>query len=118
MSTCRRSLAAPEIDLASLYENGLPDFVELDGVARTWRNLGDGRFDVSRPMATAPAGLHLGDPGVQLLDADGDGRIDLVTTTGPFAGYLPVGAEVVGTSRTSSRTPSRRRSPSTTPTCA
>ena len=48
---------------------------------RYWRNLGGGRFDRPREMREAPAGLRLADPGVQLIDADGDGRIDLLVTT-------------------------------------
>ena len=33
--------------------------------------------------------MRLGDPGVQLLDADGDGRADLMVTTGRDVGLLP-----------------------------
>src|SRR5690606_12826917 len=73
------SLGHPALELADLFGRGLPDLVELSpGVARYWRNLGAGRFDLPRPMKDAPAGLWLGEPGVQLLDADGDGRIDLM----------------------------------------
>ncbi len=86
----RRSLAAPELELADLSGDGLPDVVEIDGSIRYWRNLGGGEFDDPRPMAGSPAGLSLADPGVQLMDADGDGRIDLATFDAPSSGYFPL----------------------------
>lgn len=66
------SLARPEYELADLSGNGLPDIIEMNGRVRYWRNLGYGKFDLPRPMHDAPAGLALADPGVQLIDADGD----------------------------------------------
>ena len=70
---------------------GLPDVVQLDRhTARYWRNLGGGRFDRPRDLADAPAGLALADTGVQLVDADGDGRADLLVTAGGDAGYFPL----------------------------
>jgi hypothetical protein len=41
-------------------------------------------------MRDSPAGLNLAGAGVQLLDADGDGRADLLTTTDELAGYFPL----------------------------
>ncbi len=79
-----------DLELADLFGNGLPDVLELNGTARYWRNLGDGRFDLSRPMREAPAGLTLAEPGVQLLDADGDGRIDLMASQNGLSGYFPL----------------------------
>src|SRR5262249_44429530 len=38
------SLADPSFELVDVFGRGLPDIVELNGVARYWRNLGDGRF--------------------------------------------------------------------------
>jgi len=73
-----RSLGNPDIELADLFGNGLPDILEMNGTVRYWRNLGHGQFALPQEMKTAPAGLQLGDPGVQLMDADGDGRIDLI----------------------------------------
>ncbi|MDT4331860.1 SpvB/TcaC N-terminal domain-containing protein [Methylomonas sp. MED-D] len=84
------SLAHPEYELADLFGNGLPDIVQLNGTARYWRNLGDGRFAEPRPMADAPAGLNLGQAGVQLIDADGDGRIDLLVHRDNLSGYFPL----------------------------
>ena len=85
-----RSLASPDIELADLFGNGLPDVLEMNGTVRYWRNLGGGEFDLPRQMREAPAGLHLADRGVQLIDADGDGRIDLMVTTEGLAGYYPL----------------------------
>jgi Salmonella virulence plasmid 65kDa B protein/FG-GAP-like repeat len=84
------SLARPEYELADLFGNGLPDILEMNGTVRYWRNLGNGRFDRPREMKDAPAGLQLADPGVQLIDADGDGRIDLLVTTLGLSGYFPL----------------------------
>ena len=88
-----RSLASPDLELADLFGNGLPDVLEMNGTVRYWRNLGDGRFDLPRFMRDAPAGLSLADPGVQLIDADGDGRIDLLVTANNnngLSGYFPL----------------------------
>lgn len=85
-----RSLANRDLELADLFGNGLPDIVELNGSARYWRNLGNARFDLPRPMREAPAGLSLADAGVQLLDADGDGRIDLMASPNGLSGYFPL----------------------------
>jgi RHS repeat-associated protein len=85
-----RSVANPDLELADLFGNGLPDVLEMGGTVRYWRNLGDGRFDLPRPMTEAPAGLTLANPGVQLIDADGDGRIDLLTSSNGLSGYFPL----------------------------
>ncbi len=84
------SLARPEYELADLFGNGLPDILEMNGSVRYWRNLGDGRFDRPRVMTEAPADLQLADPGVQLIDADGDGRIDLLVHRDGLSGYFPL----------------------------
>jgi RHS repeat-associated protein len=86
-----RSLAAPDHELGDLTGDGLPDILQMNGVVRYWRNLGGGRFDRPREMATAPAGVSLEDPGVQLIDANGDGRLDLLVTTERLSGYFPMG---------------------------
>ena len=84
------SLARPEYELADLVGNGLPDVLEMNGTVRYWRNLGGGRFDRPRNMREAPGGVGLADPGVRLLDANGDGRLDLLVTNGTLAGYFPL----------------------------
>jgi len=88
-----RSLANPDLELIDLFGNGLPDFVEMNGTVRYWRNLGNGRFDLPRFMQDAPAGLALADAGVQFIDANGNGRTDLLVTTSAMSGYFPLGSD-------------------------
>jgi RHS repeat-associated protein len=85
-----RSLGHPEYELVDLYGNGLPTVLEFNEQVRYWRNRGGGRFDLPRTMETAPAGVHLGEPGVQLLDANGNGRADLMVIDGLRDGYFPL----------------------------
>lgn len=85
-----RSLANPDLELVDLFGNGLPDILEMNGTVRYWRNLGNGKFDLPHSMRDAPAGLALADSGVQLIDADGDGRTDLLVTTPGLSGYFPL----------------------------
>jgi RHS repeat-associated protein len=85
-----RSLASPDLELADLFGRGLPDILEMNGSVRYWRNLGGGRFDRPREMKDAPAGVGLADPGVQMIDANGDGRLDLLVTNGVTSGYYPL----------------------------
>jgi hypothetical protein len=75
-----RSLAHPEYELVDLFGSGLPAVLEINEQVRYWRNLGGGQFDLMQTMTTAPAGVRLSAPGVQLLDADGNGRADLMVT--------------------------------------
>jgi RHS repeat-associated protein len=84
------SLSRPDYELADLTGDGLPDVLQMHGTARYWRNIGGGQFDRPQTMREAPAGLALADPGVQLMDADGDGRIDLVVSRDGLAGYYPL----------------------------
>ena len=84
------SLSNPDLELVDLFGRGLPDILELSGTARYWRNLGNGRFDLPRQFAEVPATWRLSDAGVQMLDANGDGRADLLVTTGDGAGYWPL----------------------------
>ncbi len=84
------SLGNPELELVDLFGHGLPDIIELGGNVRYWRNLGQGRFDMPRNFADVPSTWNLSDAGVQLLDANGDGRADLLVTAGDMAGYYPL----------------------------
>jgi RHS repeat-associated protein len=84
------SLARPDYELVDLFGNGLPDVLQMNGTVRYWRNLGDGKFDLPREMSEAPAGLALADPGVQIVDANGDGRADLMVTSQDLTGYYPM----------------------------
>ncbi|WP_235025461.1 FG-GAP repeat domain-containing protein [Caballeronia terrestris] len=85
-----RSLGHPDFELADLFGRGLPDVVQIGDTTRYWRNLGDGRFDVPRPIDGLPPGVRLGDRGVQLADFDGDGHIDLLMSGARFNGYVPL----------------------------
>jgi Salmonella virulence plasmid 65kDa B protein len=100
-----RSLAHPDFELADVFGRGLPDVVQIGDTARYWRNLGNGRLDVPRPIEHLPAGVRLGDPGVQLADANGDGHIDLVISGGRVNGYLPLRFPVTKRPGISSNTP-------------
>ena len=84
------SLANRNLELVDLFGSGLPDILEMNGVVRYWRNLGDGRFDRPRMMRDAPAGLAFAAPGVQIVDANGDGRSDLLITQETLSGYFPL----------------------------
>jgi hypothetical protein len=50
------SLAKPDFELVDLKSDGLPDFSEMNGSVRYWRNLGGGRFAQPRFTRDAPAG--------------------------------------------------------------
>jgi hypothetical protein len=84
------SLGHSDYELVDLFGNGLPTVVEFNGQVRFWRNRGNGRFDLVRTMETAPAGVRLSEPGVQLLDANGNGRADLMVIDAVRGGYFPL----------------------------
>lgn len=84
------SLAHPDYELADLFGNGLPAILQMNGSVRYWRNLGQGQFALPHEMEDAPAGVRLADSGVQIIDANGDGRIDLLVTTRDLSGYYPL----------------------------
>lgn len=94
-----RSLAHPDFELADLFGRGLPVVVQIGDTARYWRNLGGGRFDAPGPIEHLPSGVRLGDAGVQLADADGDGHIDMVVSGAPFSGYVPLTVSDRGAAR-------------------
>jgi hypothetical protein len=82
------SLSEPGFELVDLDGNGLPDLLQLNGVARYWTNKGNGKFSPPRDLNIAPS-VQLGMPGVQFIDANGDGRTDLLVNNGIVAGYFP-----------------------------
>jgi RHS repeat-associated protein len=83
-------LSDPTLALVDLRGVGLPDVVELGAVKRYWSNAGNGRLELPRTLGDAPP-FSLADAGVRLMDADGDGRPDLVVTgSGGPAGYFPM----------------------------
>lgn len=81
-------LGSNNIELVDLTGDGLPDILQLDGIARWWKNKGKGEFETSRLMHDAPAGLHLEDFDVQMIDANGDGRADLLVNKSELCGYF------------------------------
>jgi hypothetical protein len=83
-----KSLADPDFEMVDLFGNGLPDIVQMNGVAQFWRNLGGGLFDTPRTMAEVPAGVRLADSGVQFADMNGNGRADLLVLS--LGGYFPL----------------------------
>ncbi|HYJ88406.1 MAG TPA: SpvB/TcaC N-terminal domain-containing protein, partial [Pyrinomonadaceae bacterium] len=84
-----QSLSGRNIEFVDLHGNGLPDLIEMNEAVRYWRNLGNGQFDWPRTMANAPP-HRLGDSGVRFIDANGDGRADLLVTAAPLNGYYPM----------------------------
>ncbi|MFK4067209.1 SpvB/TcaC N-terminal domain-containing protein [Streptomyces sp. NPDC029674] len=87
------SLGSPVLALVDLRGSGLPDVVELGpAAARVWRNAGGGRFELPRALAEVPP-CSLADPGVRFLDANGDGRPDLLVSERAARGG-PTGAGV------------------------
>jgi len=84
------SLADENHELVDLFGKGLPDILEMSREhVRYWRNLGALRFDEPRPMTNGPA-VALNDPGVQIIDANGDARADVVVTSPGLSGYFPM----------------------------
>jgi RHS repeat-associated protein len=84
------SLVDKSLELVDLFGAGLPDILEMNGTVRYWRNTGQGQFALPHQMDEAPAGVGLADAGVQILDANGDGRADLLVTTQAISGYYPL----------------------------
>jgi len=85
-----RSLANPDMEFVDLFGNGLPDIIQMNGTIRYWRNLGKGRFDIPRLMKNSPGGLSLEDSDVQMLDANGEGKADLMVNQHGLSGYYPL----------------------------
>lgn len=67
------------IDLVDVFGDGLPSVIELGTMPRYWRNLGNGRFDLPRPLTAAPPAA-LGTSAAMFTDLNGDGRPELVTS--------------------------------------
>ncbi|MCK5241622.1 VCBS repeat-containing protein [bacterium] len=84
------SLSDPEVALLDIFGNGLPDILETKGSIRYWRNIGNGNFDLPREMKEAPGGFKLSDPGISIIDANGNGRPDVMVSKPGQSGYFPM----------------------------
>ena len=82
------SLAQPGFELTDVTGNGLPDLLQMDGTgSRYWPNKGNGDFAPPKTIPVSPS-IQLGSEGVRLIDANGDGRNDLLVNNGVQAGYF------------------------------
>lgn len=83
------SLANPELELADLNGNGLPDLIQMSaGTIRYWENQSNGKFGRMKTMKEAPLGLSLSDSNVQLMDSNGDGLVELFVNSPNQTGYF------------------------------
>jgi uncharacterized protein (TIGR02594 family) len=82
------SLSSPDLELVDLTGDGLPDILQMNGVQQYWPNLGNGQYGLPKNFKEAPP-FELADPAVQLLDADGDGRAELLVNKPGYSGYYP-----------------------------
>jgi RHS repeat-associated protein len=86
-------LSAPRVALADMNLDGRVDVLRHeDGDAWLWLQLRDGAgYEPAEAVLPPPAGMRLGDPGVQLADMNGDRIPDLVRILGDDSRIL-VGA--------------------------
>ncbi len=85
------SLGSPDMALADIDGDALPDFFRTDpltGGHEVWWNRGRSAFAEAEPFAAWPTGVTLDQEGVQLLDMDGDSRVDLVQKGGAGSGFF------------------------------
>ena len=85
------SLGNPNLALADINCDALPDLLYTDpltGRHEVSYNLGRDRFGAPVPFVWQPTGVTLDQPSVQLLDIDGDGRVDLVQKAGLNYGHF------------------------------
>ncbi|MBK9284055.1 MAG: VCBS repeat-containing protein [Sphingobacteriaceae bacterium] len=91
------SIGEPGFELVDVTGNGLPDLLQLNGAARYWTNKGNGKFSPPKDLSIAPSfelvstqkAEGAGIPGIAFIDANGDGRTDLLVLNGITAGYFP-----------------------------
>ena len=83
-----KSLSDPNYELVDLDGSGLPGVLHTGPTGhRYWRNLGNMRLTVPRPLKHFPMGVTLSEDGVQFGDMEGNGSADLLVTTAAMRGY-------------------------------
>jgi RHS repeat-associated protein len=76
-------LTDPDTVLTPLSEGSLPGVLQARGGRFAyWPNDGSGEFAAGRPLTSVPATLGLRASGLELLDVDADGRVDLLVGVG------------------------------------
>jgi len=83
------SLKNQRLELIDLDGNSLPDIVRFDNEILRYKNNGDGSFSYGEIMQNSPS-VDLATKNFSLIDADGDGRVDLLLS-GSTPGYFPLG---------------------------
>lgn len=79
------SLGSPEIAIADINADGLPDFFHTNPLTSQHQVIysqGLGRFSSPTSFVSQPSGITLGQGNADLVDYDGDGKIDLVQKSG------------------------------------
>ena len=85
------SFDTSRIELLDWDGDGLPDLLELGaGRARTWPNLGRGRWGHPHSISRLPTPVALDEPGVALADMQGNGTADLIMLDRPLTGFYPL----------------------------
>ena len=83
-----KGLTDTDYELIDLNGYGLPGIIQTSRTGyRYWRNLGNGKLDLPHPMHAFPADVTLADSGVQFADMEGNGKSDLLVSSGPLTGY-------------------------------
>jgi RHS repeat-associated protein len=83
-------LSTPSIDVVDLEGFGLPGVLEAgDVVHRYWPNRGRASWGVPVRLRQFPQGASLANDEVRFGDMDGDGRADLLVSSGALSGYYP-----------------------------
>jgi RHS repeat-associated protein len=96
------SIAELGFEMVDVTGNGLPDLLQMNGTARYWTNKGNGKFSSPRELNLSPSTIlptlaagasakaeGAGLRNVRFIDANGDGRTDLLVHNNLTSGYFP-----------------------------